>query len=98
MPKVGKTGAGAHFRATAISREARRLPMKIIKRHKSKRRGAIGISVAQDIEQLKTHDWSDPLLDRYFAMVVEKLTDEKEAEHRCAPGEECPLGAGRGGD
>jgi hypothetical protein len=72
--------------------------MKIIKRQKNRRR-SIGISVAQDIEQLKTHDWSDPLLDQYFATVVEKLTRKNQPEVPCDEEEDCPpLTAGQGAD
>lgn len=64
--------------------------MKIIKRQKNRRHRSIGISVAQDIEQLKAHDWSDPLLDQYFATVVEKLTRKYPPEGPCDEEEDCP--------
>ncbi|MFZ1985513.1 MAG: hypothetical protein WAU91_13940 [Desulfatitalea sp.] len=73
--------------------------MKIKKRDKNQRRGTIRISAAQDIEQLKTHDWSDPLLDQYFATVVEKLTRKHHPESPCDEQEDCPpLTAGQGTD
>lgn len=73
--------------------------MIFIKKYKRRNRlGATRISVQEDIAKLLSHDWSDPLLDEYFATVVEKLSPNAPPSQRCDDEEdECrPISNGQG--
>jgi hypothetical protein len=75
--------------------------MIFIKRRKNRQRsGVTVVSVQKDIEQLQSHDWSDPLLDEHFTTVVENLVHTTDPTRGCDEQEEdCPpFVAGHGAD
>jgi hypothetical protein len=55
----------------------------IRKNKRPKRLGATRMSAQEDIAKLLSHDWSDPLLEEYFATVVEKLPSNAPPSPRC---------------
>lgn len=73
--------------------------MIFIKKYKDRRRPVSPqVSAQEDIARLLDHDWSDPLLDRHFAMVVERLNHKDRSDHPVNDGEELdstPLSPGR---
>ncbi len=74
--------------------------MIFIKKHKDRRRPVFPqVSAQEDIARLLDHDWSDPLLDRHFALVVERLNHKAQSDQQADQGEESespPLSTGRG--